>query len=169
MTAVIALIDWKMRLSRISTTEGFKSYTPTTSWRLWWVSIPLPPAWQAGALPIELQSHISDWLELPSSFLSSCQSSTLVRISPVNCRSLLPRETTGSIWLSCSRLGRGSGTWTHTSLRTLAPQASLSAYSSIPRYKMWLIYVLMESPTTHLWFYLTLDQSIIESRATYWV
>ena len=26
-------------------------------WRLWWVSIPLPPAWQAGALPIELQSH----------------------------------------------------------------------------------------------------------------
>lgn len=45
-----------------------------------------------------------DWLELPSSFLSSCQSSTLARISPVSCRSLLPWETTGSIWLSCSRL-----------------------------------------------------------------
>ena len=43
--------------------------------------------------------------------------------------------------------GRDSGTRTHTLLRAPAPQAGLSTNSSISPY-MWLIYVLMESPTT---------------------
>ena len=117
-------------------------------WRLRRGSNPWPLAWQASVLTNwTTEPNSNQWEEISSSLPFSGMAAVIALIDFEKCVHLGLERLRVSSLIRPQLSGADSRTRTGTPIKALAPQASESTNSTISAYK-WLIYVLMESPTT---------------------